>query len=377
MISASGRRPARPGLRPGRASRPARPKRRSPLRRRPTGSHFAATKRIPVTAPPASEARCSMGGAIFSGRIIWLRSIDPSSGTIGVSVGPPGTTTLTVMPEPFSSPARLVLQASRAGLGRAVGREAGIEHGEEAGGDVDDPPELLGAHAGHGGVGHVERPGEIDRHEAGPQVRRDILDLHDAAHVVFAHRGHPDRGIVDQHIEAPEMADRAVDAVATRSRVRHVHGQGDRPVGAELAMETKQAAPSDVSHRATRRPAPTKARARAWPMPPAAPVMRAMRSLRSGADMSSVPTVSGRCESSSAHLHDFARARGARAPDTVEIRPLRGQRRRNPEWHRPLQRLRTRKGRGEREVGPAPATPCALRLDTASRCWEDVRYRTT
>ena len=57
-----------------------------------------------------------MGGAIFSGRISWLRSMDPSSGTIGVSVGPPGTTTFTVMPEPLSSPARLVLQASRPDL---------------------------------------------------------------------------------------------------------------------------------------------------------------------------------------------------------------------------------------------------------------------
>src|SRR6266851_280398 len=56
-------------------------------------SHFAATKRMPVTTPPASDARCSMGGAIFSGRINWLRSMDPSSGTIGVSVVAPGTTT--------------------------------------------------------------------------------------------------------------------------------------------------------------------------------------------------------------------------------------------------------------------------------------------
>ena len=57
-----------------------------------------------------------MGGAIFSGRINWLRSMDPSSGTIGVSVGPPGTTTLTVMPVPLNSPARLLLQASRPDL---------------------------------------------------------------------------------------------------------------------------------------------------------------------------------------------------------------------------------------------------------------------
>src|SRR5882672_11020759 len=79
-------------------------------------SHFPATKRMPVTTPPASDARCSMGGAIFSGRINWLRSMDPSSGTIGVSVGPPGTTTLTVMPELLNSPARLVLQPSRPDL---------------------------------------------------------------------------------------------------------------------------------------------------------------------------------------------------------------------------------------------------------------------
>src|SRR5262249_31982650 len=54
-------------------------------------SHFTATKHIPVTPPPASDARCSMGGAIFGG-IDWLCSRDPSSGTHRAVGGPAGLT---------------------------------------------------------------------------------------------------------------------------------------------------------------------------------------------------------------------------------------------------------------------------------------------
>ena len=96
-----------------------------------------------------------MGGAMASGRISWLRSIDPSSGTIGVSVGPPGTTTLTVMPVP-SIPGQAGAPGFQAGLGRAVGREAGIEHRESWVVTLMIRPEFLARITGTA-EGHVER----------------------------------------------------------------------------------------------------------------------------------------------------------------------------------------------------------------------------
>jgi len=90
-------------------------------------------------------------------------------------------------------------------------------------------------------VGHIERAGQVDRDEAGPEFRRDILDLHDTAHVVGAHRGHTHGGIVDQHIKAAETRNRAAHAVAASGSVRYVRGQRDGPLGAELAVETTDA----------------------------------------------------------------------------------------------------------------------------------------
>src|SRR5438270_16849 len=65
-----------------------------------TGSQCTARKRLPVTAPAASDTSQTSGGAITAGWIICARSNPAACGTIAVLVTPPGTTTLTVTPLP-------------------------------------------------------------------------------------------------------------------------------------------------------------------------------------------------------------------------------------------------------------------------------------
>ena len=54
-------------------------------------------------AAPASEHSHRIGGTILDGAINEPRSKPDSSGAIGVSAGPPGTTTFTVTPLPSNS----------------------------------------------------------------------------------------------------------------------------------------------------------------------------------------------------------------------------------------------------------------------------------
>src|SRR5712671_855384 len=117
---------------------------------------------------------------------------------------------------------------------------------------------------------------------------------------------------------------------------------------------------SDVSQSATRMPAATKARARGWPMPPAAPVMSAMRPSRSGADMGLPIEWRGKFLD---HLHDFARALDARSPDTIELGDLCSQRCRVQDVLGLFDTWELIEGDVNERVGPAPGAPSSLSLE--------------
>src|SRR5581483_11023795 len=66
-------------------------------------SQRAAVMRRPEKFFASSEISHAVGAPMMSGRSILSRGQPDSSAISGVSVGPPGTTTLTVTPEPSSS----------------------------------------------------------------------------------------------------------------------------------------------------------------------------------------------------------------------------------------------------------------------------------
>ena len=68
-------------------------------------SQCCAVKRLPFTPFEASDISHEIGGPMIAGFSIWLRGQPAASLMKGVSVGPPGTSTLTVMPVPSSSSA--------------------------------------------------------------------------------------------------------------------------------------------------------------------------------------------------------------------------------------------------------------------------------
>jgi len=191
-------------------------------------------------------------------------------------------------------------------------------------------------------------------------VRRNILDLHDTAHMVGAHRRHPHRGIVDQHIEAAEMGNRAAHTVAAGSRVRHVHGQRDCPIGAEFALETKDAVRGRVAKR------------------------HAHAGTDNGAREGLADTAGGAGnERDSAvevgyghwglpvdwrgkflyHLYNFARARYGRSPDTIELGNLCSQRCRVQNVLGLFDTWELIEGDVNERVGPAPGAPSSLSLE--------------
>src|SRR5688572_19433487 len=79
-------------------------------------SQYAATYRLPVMPSAASEQSHRMGGAITAGAISALRPNPDSGGIIGVSTGPPGSTTFTVTPLALNSSACPADIASSAAL---------------------------------------------------------------------------------------------------------------------------------------------------------------------------------------------------------------------------------------------------------------------
>ena len=79
-------------------------------------SHSPATKRRPVTPSDAGEASHCAGGAMAAGGIISLRANGAEAGTIRVSVGPPGISTLIVTPLFWNSFAQIAEAASSAAL---------------------------------------------------------------------------------------------------------------------------------------------------------------------------------------------------------------------------------------------------------------------
>src|SRR5262245_5291385 len=68
-------------------------------------SQRAAVMRWPLNDAEASDMSQAIGGPMISGRSIFVRSQPDSSAIIGVSVGPPGTSTLQVIGPPLSSAA--------------------------------------------------------------------------------------------------------------------------------------------------------------------------------------------------------------------------------------------------------------------------------
>ena len=68
-------------------------------------SQSAAVTRFPVKPFAASDISQTAGGPMIAGRSICSRGQPASSDTKGVSVGPPGISTLTVMPLSFNSSA--------------------------------------------------------------------------------------------------------------------------------------------------------------------------------------------------------------------------------------------------------------------------------
>ena len=116
------------------------------------------------------------------------------------------------------------------------------------------------------------------------------------------------------------MGNGARDAVAAGSGVRHVQGQRDRPVGPKLAMETKEAVLGRVAKGHAHAGADKGAR-------------QGLADPAGGAGDECDPVVEVRCghvvglvirtvREFLCHLHDFARARYARSPDTIELRTL-------------------------------------------------------
>ena len=85
-----------------------------------------------------------IGGPMISGRSIFSRGHPDASEISGVSVGPPGTSTFTVIGLPSSSFAHTADIDFERGLGGAVGQHA--QHGEIARGVVDDASEAALAH---------------------------------------------------------------------------------------------------------------------------------------------------------------------------------------------------------------------------------------
>src|SRR5690606_17820256 len=79
-------------------------------------SHRLPVKRRPLTLSAAVEQSQRTGGTMTSGRSSALRSRPFSAVTMPVSVGPPGTTTLTVTPLPSSSTAQIADSDSSAAL---------------------------------------------------------------------------------------------------------------------------------------------------------------------------------------------------------------------------------------------------------------------
>ena len=72
--------------------------------------------RWPVMPPDCSDMSQHAGGPMISGRSILLRSQPEPSEIIGVSVGPPGTTTLAVTGLPSNSFAHTADMDSSAAL---------------------------------------------------------------------------------------------------------------------------------------------------------------------------------------------------------------------------------------------------------------------
>src|SRR5262245_54119489 len=79
-------------------------------------SQRAAVMRWPEKLSEAADTSQRVGGPMMSGRSILSRGQPDASEMSGVSVGPPGTSTLTVMPLPSSSLAHTADRDSNAAL---------------------------------------------------------------------------------------------------------------------------------------------------------------------------------------------------------------------------------------------------------------------
>jgi hypothetical protein len=103
--------------------------------------------------------------------------------------------------------------------------------GGEERADVDDHAAAGGEHVAGGGLGAQERPGEVDRERARPDLGRELLRGPDRA----------DAGVVDEDVEAAVLGDRRVE------QRRHLPGVAD--VGHPPAWPARPAArrPSAVA----------------------------------------------------------------------------------------------------------------------------------
>ena len=89
-------------------------------------------------------------------------------------------------------------------LGGDIGRLEGRGHQPVGRGDVDDAAEALLLHVRQRGGGAVEHGRQVQRDDGVPLLDREVLDR----------RGVLDAGVVDQDVDAAELAHRVVDQAA-------------------------------------------------------------------------------------------------------------------------------------------------------------------
>jgi len=136
-----------------------------------------------------------------------------------VSVGPPGTSTFTVIGLPSSSFAHTADMDFECCLGRAIGQHS--QHGAIARGVVDDAPEPSFSHQWQGEACKYHWCAHDDGKEAIPNFRCQLLDAGMAHLGVGPDRTHANAGVINQGFDRAEAFARDFDCMrATRFRAQ-------------------------------------------------------------------------------------------------------------------------------------------------------------
>ena len=182
----------------------------------------------------------------------------------------PGAMQLTVMPRLADLLRQRLGHADQPGLGGGIIGLAGIAGRADHRGDRDDPAEAGAHHRLQRRAGEAEGGLEVDPDHVGP-----FLVLHPHREIVAG-----DAGIVDQDVELPERLDRLRHQRVDRGAVAKVADQGDM-IAAEPGAKGLELARRSTPKPRAAPPAPPAPSAIAEPIPPEAPVTRAVIPVRS------------------------------------------------------------------------------------------------